>query len=101
MKIKSLIVKELNKSIEDKKISIQEILLDTIDSRDSDNKSSAGDKHETSRALIQIELEKLSNQLKKALREKNELNNLISLNNSKKVGKGSLVVEGKKPNVAT
>ena len=59
MNIKSLAIKELNKSIDAKTISVQEMLQATIDSRDSDNKSSAGDKHETSRAKIQIEIDHL------------------------------------------
>ena len=91
MKIKSLIVKELNKSIEDKTISIQEILLDTIDSRDSDNKSSAGDKHETSRAKIQIEIDHLNKQLQLLNRQKQQLNSIDFSKNNTKATIGSLV----------
>ena len=41
------------------------------DSRDADTKSSAGDKHETSRAKIQTEIDQLSQQLFNANKQKN------------------------------
>ena len=84
MKIKSLIIKEINKSIDAKIISAQEMLQDTINSRDSDNKSSAGDKHETSRAKIQIEIDQLTKQLDLLNRQKLHLNSIdFSKNNEK------------------
>ncbi len=43
------------------------------DSRDSDTKSSAGDKHETSREMAQVEMENYQIQLNKTLGQKNEL----------------------------
>lgn len=43
---------------------IETALKDTQDSANSDTKSSAGDKHETSRAMAHIENERLATQLK-------------------------------------
>ena len=89
--LKKKIISKINQLIEHKISTLDKEIKQAIESRDESTKSSAGDKHETSRALIQIELEKLSNQLKKVLREKNELNNLITSSDTKQVGKGSLV----------
>jgi len=76
MKIKSLIIKEINKTIDAKTNSVQEMLQETIDSRNSDTKSSAGDKHETSRAKIQIEIDQLTKQLDLLNRQKQQLNSI-------------------------
>ena len=91
MKIKSLIIKEINKSIDAKTISVQEMLQDTIDSRNNDNKSSAGDKHETSRAKIQIEIDQLTKQLDLLNRQKLHLNSIDFSKNNEKATIGSLV----------
>ena len=91
MKIKSLIIKKINKSIDAKKISAQEMLRDTIDSRNSDNKSSAGDKHETSRAKIQIEIDHLYKQLQLLNRQKQQLNSIDFSKKNANASIGSLV----------
>ena len=91
MKIKSLIIKKINKSIDAKKISVQEMLQDTVDSRNNDNKSSAGDKHETSRAKIQIEIDQLTKQLDLLNRQKLHLNSIDFSKNNEKATIGSLV----------
>jgi len=62
---KSEIVFYLNKELTEK-ISLQKELLKTaIKSRNSDTKSSAGDKHETSREMAQIEIAKAEQQIAK------------------------------------
>jgi transcription elongation GreA/GreB family factor len=61
------------------------------ESRDSDTKSSAGDKHETARAMVQIELDKAEVQLGKILHQKEELMKLAIQKEYKKVEVGSLV----------
>ena len=91
MKIKSLIIKEINKTIDAKTNSVQEMLQETIDSRDSDTKSSAGDKHETSRAKIQIEIDQLTKQLDLLNRQKLHLNSIDFSKNNEKATIGSLV----------
>jgi hypothetical protein len=57
---------------------------------ETDSKSSAGDKHETSRAMMQIEHENLSRQLDGLLKEKNELAG-IDIGRSEFIRKGSLI----------
>ena len=46
------------------------------ESRQADTKSSAGDKHETSRAMVDQELQQLNQQREKALRNQSELRQL-------------------------
>ena len=91
MKIKSLIIKEINKTIDAKTNSVQEMLKETIDSRDSDTKSSAGDKHETSRAKIQIEIDQLTKQLDLLNRQKQQLNSIDFSKKNPTASIGSLV----------
>ena len=89
--IKELICDELI-FIQKQKIKSLELLINsTKESRDTANKSSAGDKHETSRAKIQTEIDNYSRQLNLAI---NNLHVIEQLDNSKKynlVTQGSLI----------
>jgi hypothetical protein len=89
--IKELICDELI-FIQKQKIKSLELLINsTKESRDTANKSSAGDKHETSRAKIQTEIDNYSRQLNLAI---NNLYVIEQLDNSKKynlVTQGSLI----------
>ncbi|MGB5820226.1 MAG: GreA/GreB family elongation factor [Saonia sp.] len=58
---------------------------------DSETKSSAGDKHETGRAMLQLEREKTGRQLAEAERMKQVLNKVDTKANSKNIGLGSVV----------
>ncbi len=57
----------------------------------SDGKSSAGDKHETARAMMQLEQEKISRQLDEVLTQKTILQKIDSIVKSAQITKGSLV----------
>jgi hypothetical protein len=89
--IKELICDDLI-FIQKQKIKSLELLINsTKESRDTANKSSAGDKHETSRAKIQTEIDNYSRQLNLAI---NNLHVIEQLDNSKKynlVTQGSLI----------
>jgi transcription elongation GreA/GreB family factor len=75
----------------DGKISaLQSALKELTEGAQNDSKSSAGDKHETSRAMMQIEQENISRQLDELLRERNELA-LVDISSSSVVKKGSLI----------
>ena len=63
-----------------------------IDSLNSETKSSAGDKHETGRAMIQLEREKLGYQLYEAEKMKQVLAGITTPAYATKVGQGSLVI---------
>ena len=68
----NFIISELDK----REVEIQNGIESIKISRDSDTKSSAGDKYETSREMAQIELEKSSNQLKVLKNQKAEMDKI-------------------------
>jgi len=55
---------ELANKLQIKLRDLNSMINDAVSSRDSDTKSSVGDKHETTRAKIQIEIDQLYKQLK-------------------------------------
>jgi len=61
------------------------------ESRDSDTKSSAGDKFETGREMMQREMDKLSALVDNTLNSLNKLDRLANLPSSSVVAEGSLV----------
>ena len=71
------------------------VCLDRIasveDDLSSETKSSAGDKHETGRAMLQLEREKLGFQLATIEKEKEELQKIPLSGSSEKVRLGSVV----------
>ena len=76
----------------DEKISIAEKAVQASqESRDNETKSSAGDKHETGRAMVQIEQEQNSLQLSKALDLKKTLNTISEEPKGDKVQLGSFI----------
>jgi transcription elongation GreA/GreB family factor len=70
---------------------LQNALLDLAQGAQNDTKSSAGDKHETARAMMQIEQEKLGRQVAEAKVLKAELERINPEIVNQQVGKGSLV----------
>ena len=62
---KDLVLDKLNDKLVSKLESLKISLIQTIESRNSDTKSSAGDKFETSREMAQIEIKKLDDQIQK------------------------------------
>ncbi|CAM4142644.1 3-oxoacyl-ACP synthase [Zobellia roscoffensis] len=61
----------------------------------SETKSSAGDKHETGRAMLQLEREKLGQQLAEAEKMKQTLSKVPKEGSNKIVGLGSWVITSK------
>ena len=93
--IKELICDELIFSQKQKIKSLELLINSTTESRDTANKSSAGDKHETSRAKIQTEIDNYSRQLDLAY---NNLYLIEQVDNSKKhnvATQGSLITTDK------
>ncbi len=74
---------------------IQNNIRDVQESLASETKSSAGDKHETGRAMLQLEREKLGQQLAEAERTKQVLSKVLLEKISKAVGLGSMVKTSK------
>ena len=65
MLTKSVVIAELNKQLLIKLSYLTTNLKQAIHSRNSDTKSSAGDKFETSREMAQIEIQKIENEISK------------------------------------
>jgi transcription elongation GreA/GreB family factor len=86
-KILEQLFRQLNSRIEELKAA-QTLLKE---SRDNESKSSAGDKYETGRAMAQIELDKLEQQLQNQLNLQAEILKIKPEQTTKEVGFGSLV----------
>ena len=71
--------------------SIAERIRSLQESLESESKSSAGDKHETGRAMLHLEREKLGQQLLSAEKSRALLNMVNTDNQSEKISLGSLV----------
>jgi transcription elongation GreA/GreB family factor len=89
--IKQEIYTQLISTIDTKIKEITQRLFEARESRDNESKSSAGDKHETSRAMIQIEIDKAEIQLDKNLQLKNELQKINLQKEFNQIEPGSLV----------
>ena len=89
--IKSNIKSELLSQLELKTQDISNAITSLIESRDADNKSSAGDKHETSRAKIQTEIDQLSKQLSHIQKQKNNLSAIDTHQTHNVANIGSLI----------
>ena len=93
IEFKSLIVKFCENFIEDKLKIQQDQIARAKQSLEGSSKSSSGDKHETSRAMAQLEMEKAGVQYQRLLQEKElqERINSLALNSSTQVSLGSLI----------
>tara|TARA_B100000963_G_scaffold331237_1_gene321873 strand:+ start:138 stop:587 length:450 start_codon:yes stop_codon:yes gene_type:complete len=88
---KKFIYENLIQNLNEKLNSIEFLIISAIESRDSDSKSSAGDKHETSRAKIQLEIDNYSKQ-KLNIIEKLKVLEAVDINKkNNKVENGALV----------
>ncbi len=81
--------------VEDKIKVLQKNLQDLTDSAGNETKSTAGDKHETALAMLQIEQENSSRQLREALKQQAVLEKIDSSLHLEKVVRGSLVKTNK------
>lgn len=89
--LKELLVNQIRDILEKRiETAIHDIEL-AKESRDSETKSSAGDKYETGRAMVQFEIEKNNFQLNKAIQLKNEVAQIDLYKNPDKAEFGSIV----------
>ena len=90
-KVKLQVVQAINEELEERlKLSTQ-AYNDALESRNNDTKSSAGDKYETSRAMMQQEMDNAEISINQAKVFMNELNRLPLEEESDVVISGSLV----------
>ena len=90
--IKLLLMEQVNKLLDERIETAKRSVRFARESRDSDTKSSAGDKYETGREMAQQELNKYQAQLAKISGLKNDLNRINPEDRHDKVGFGSLVL---------
>ena len=72
--------------------NVQFALTDALQSANSESKSSAGDKHETTRALLQLEQEKHAKQLQEMMVLKEKLMRIDPTIQSEVITTGSIVI---------
>jgi transcription elongation GreA/GreB family factor len=85
--IHEVLTKELIQRIS----SLQAMLDDTLESTAGETKSTAGDKHETARAMAQLEQEKLGGQIVELNKLKDVLHRLDPSQKHEKIQQGSLI----------
>lgn len=91
MNQKAEIIKYLSNLLDSRISEINAAIILLKESRDNESKSSAGDKYETARAMAQIELDKLQQQLQNQNTLKTELLKIQPKAITEKTGFGSLV----------
>ena len=81
--------------VENRFNTIQNTISEIQESLTSETKSSAGDKHETGRAMLQLEREKAGNQLAEIQKIKENLSKISISKTSEVIGLGSVVYTNK------
>ena len=89
--IKTQLLQLCNQSLETRLQSVLAVIEDIKQSLQSETKSSAGDKHETGRAMLQWEREKAGHQLAEIEKTKQILSKINTESTSKNIGLGSVV----------
>ncbi|MEO1715282.1 MAG: 3-oxoacyl-ACP synthase [Bacteroidota bacterium] len=94
---KSAILAACRSLIQQRIDTIQTRIESLVESRDNETKSSVGDKYETGRAMMQLEIEKSQTQLGEALKLKAQLDQLPIDRAFTVVAPGCLVLTNKGP----
>lgn len=89
--IKQELFKLCKNFVAQKRLSVKKVMNEIQEALLSETKSSAGDKHETGRAMLQLEREKAGNQLAEIEKTKQVLSKINVENSSKTIGLGSVV----------
>lgn len=95
MQLKQKVYAACLQLVNDKIQSFQNTLNDLSEGAKNDSKSSAGDKHETARAMMQLEQEKISKQLDEVLLQKAILHKIDIEVKSTRIQNGSLIKTNK------
>lgn len=89
--IKAALVAQLLQHQEQSILETEQAIASAKESRDNESKSSAGDKYETGRAMMQVELENKGRQLEKSRAAKQDLLQLNLQEAHRVAGLGSLI----------
>lgn len=77
--------------IDSRLLTVKNTMAEINESLTSETKSSAGDKHETGRAMLQLEREKAGNQLAEIVKVKTQLSKINIETTSETIGLGSII----------
>ena len=91
MTIKQQLYNQCFQFIENRLLTVRKTINEIQESLLSETKSSAGDKHETGRAMLQLEREKAGNQLSEIVKVKEVLSKIDPSKSSKIIGLNSVV----------
>lgn len=91
MKLKNLVIQKLNDLLDEKLGVTQKSIAEVIESRDGETKSSMGDKYETGRAMAELELNKLRQQMAQSQKFKGAISQINTNVALKRVDFGALV----------
>ena len=91
MTLKKVLLEQCNSFVNDKLILIESIMTTNRMALEHESKSSAGDKHETGRAMLHLEMEKASQQFEAAKQMKDVLDRIELKSVSEKIRLGSLI----------
>lgn len=95
IKIKEALFRQCELFVKKRAETVQEIIASNQKALQSETKSSAGDKHETGRAMLQLEMEKASQQLE-GIAIMNQILSKIAIDKSGEVGHlGSIIITDK------
>lgn len=92
MTVKSRLLEQCQIFVRDKLNLIETVINANRKALDQESKSSAGDKHETGRAMLHLEMEKASQQFKAAQQMKETLDRTEIQHISGKIKLGSMVI---------
>jgi hypothetical protein len=92
---KQKLIQACSDYLKDKIQSLNTIIKEVSESSNAESKSSAGDKHETSKAMMQLEIEKLGTQLKEAELQLAEFEKINFNKNFQSIEQGALVETNK------
>jgi len=81
--------------VEERILMYQKAMKDAQEAANNEEKSSAGDKYETTRAMMQIEKDKNAKQLEETIKLKKALSQINPNSTSNTIGLGSLVLTDK------
>jgi hypothetical protein len=91
MQLKQIIYQHFLQQVNEKIFMLQNILADLKESSSNETKSTAGDKHETALAMLQMEQKNIGGQLQEALLQKHGLEKINTDTISDSIINGSLV----------
>jgi transcription elongation GreA/GreB family factor len=92
---KSEVYQIVSQELEIRIQKLQILMEDVLDSGAGETKSSAGDKHETGRAMAQLEQEKISKQISELVQQRDVIRKIDPSTTHQKIQLGSLIETNK------